>query len=239
MHIFVKAFIAGTFAVAAGAALAGNTCSVGRNGAAISASSMSLVAPSTPEYLPIAEMTRDVYPGRAINTSGIDLKGMVLGLTRAKWALEYRVDVAHGISTAGAPCFEVEEVTFNVGVTRIRVYLGSEMQGLSCLSDFVWAHEQEHVRLNMELNAKAAAHAKAEVQRVLKTLVLNQGTRAQAQKYANDIIRKTLMDATAAVRDGGSNGHANLDVQLDARSFYDSCPSDVTKVVHQLAGVSQ
>ena len=237
MHIFVKAFIAGNFAFAAGAALAGNTCSVVRNGASISGSSMSLVAPSTPEYLPIAEMTRDVYPGRATNRNGIDLKGMVLGLTRAKWAVEYRVEVAHGISNAGAPCFQVQEVTFNVGVSGMRVYLGSEFQGMSCLSDFVWEHEQEHVRLNTELNAKASAHAKAEVQRVLKTLVLNQGSRAEAQKYANDVIRKTLMDATAAVRDEGSKGHAHLDAHLDARSFYDTCPSDVTKVVHQLAGV--
>ena len=237
MHIFLKAVIAGNFAVAAGAALAENTCSVGRNGTSITGTSMTLVAPSTPEYLTIAEMTRDVYPGRAYNRNGLDLKGTVLGLTRAKWSVEFRVEVAHGISNTNAPCYRVEEVTFNVGIRNMRVYLGSELQGLSCLSDFVWEHEQEHVRLNKELNAKASAHAKAEVQRELKTLVLNQRSRAEAQKYATDVIRKTLVDATSAVRDEGTKGHAYLDAHLDARSFYDSCSSDVTKVVHQLAGI--
>jgi hypothetical protein len=183
------------------------------------------------------EMTSDVYPGRGYNRRGIDLKGTVLGLTRAKWSVEFRVEVAHGISNDSAPCFRVEEVTFKVGIRNMRVYLGSELQGMSCLSDFVWEHEQEHVRFNKELNAQASAHAEAAVQRVLKTLVLNQRSRAEAQKYATDVIRKTLVDATSAVREEGIKGHAYLDAHLDARSFYDSCSSDVTKVVHQLAGI--
>lgn len=236
MAHFAKALIVGFLAVAAGSAMADSTCSVGGKPVAITANAMNLVAPTSPQYLPIATMTHEVYPGRMTNTSGIDLKGMVLGLTRARWALEYRVEVSHGITKGGSPCYRVEDVEFNVGVSALNVYLGSEFQDKACLSNFVWEHEQEHVKLNKQLNAEAATRAKADVQKVLKTMVLNQGSRAEAQKYANDVIKKTLMDATSKVRDEGNKEHANLDAHLDARSFYDSCPSDVTTVVRQLAG---
>lgn len=228
--------LAGVVAMSSGMALAAGACSTSVPQAKMQGMTTAFQEAAAPTYTPLRDLTNRVYPGRTPRQGLSDLSGLVMGLTMAQWTYGYRVDIARGIDAKSAPCYSITNVVYEVGMKPMVVHIAKEIKGGPCLTSFVWEHEQEHVALNRKYHEDGQARVAAYLQKKLASFRPSAtSSPGEMQKEADAFVSGTINDVLQEIRLESVQQHRHLDDHLDARSFYDTCPQEVTSVVQQLA----
>ncbi len=178
----------------------------------------------------------DLQYVRDLDTAGIrkivnGLQGYVagpwhlpIGLTVADLGTSYDTKFYYRKAQSGGHCVALAEAKFSVGYDDITVYISNEYPEGTCEYDTIFAHEQEHVRINREILRAYEGKFKEALRRVLrgkKVIFAHQKEEARSAYVLE--LRRQLKSVVAEMAAARTHKNGAIDTQDSYRRLSAQC----------------
>ncbi len=154
----------------------------------------------------------------AADTHHVIHEALTLGLTRYEPMLEVRVPIKGVQLPDGLACAHAENVDITVGYRYVTVYVAGEIRQGTCGFEEVLAHEQKHIRANMQTLEEYTPRIKSEISAYLKQ---NGVFREPNFDYAAKLIQEKLQSITNNIMNEMTAENQQRQLDIDTVAEYD------------------